>query len=33
MEKKLVIKNEISEIGKLATFIEELGEVLVWLRI
>ena len=29
MEKKLVIKNEISEIGKLATFIEELGEVLV----
>ena len=29
MEKKLVIKNEISEIGKLATFIEELGEELV----
>ena len=28
MEKKLVIKNEISEISKLAIFIEELGEEL-----
>ena len=28
MEKKLVIKNEISEINKLAIFIEELGEEL-----
>ncbi len=28
MEKKLVLKNEISEISKLATFIEELGEEL-----
>ena len=28
MEKKLVIKNDISEISKLATFIEELSEEL-----
>ena len=28
MEKKLVLKNEISEINKLAIFIEELGEEL-----
>ena len=28
MEKKLVLKNEISEISKLAAFIEELGEEL-----
>ena len=28
MEKKLVLKNEISEINKLAVFIEELGEEL-----
>ena len=28
MEKKLVLKNEISEISKLAVFIEELGEEL-----
>ena len=28
MEKKLVIKNDISEINKLAIFIEELGEEL-----
>ena len=26
MEKKLVLKNEISEINKLATFVEELGD-------
>ena len=29
MEKKLVIKNDISEINKLAVFIEELSEELV----
>ena len=28
MEKKLVLKNEISEINKLATFVEELSEEL-----
>ena len=28
MEKRLVLKNEISEINKLAIFIEELGEEL-----
>ena len=28
MEKKLVLKNEISEINKLATFVEELGDEL-----
>ena len=28
MEKKLVIKNDISEISKLATFVEELNEEL-----
>ena len=28
MEKKLVIKNDISEISKLATFVEELSEEL-----
>ncbi|MDL2221812.1 ATP-binding protein [Parabacteroides sp. OttesenSCG-928-N08] len=28
MEKKLVIKNEISEISHLATFVEEVGEAL-----
>ena len=28
MEKKLVLKNEIAEINKLALFIEELGEEL-----
>ena len=28
MEKKLVLKNEISEISKLAAFIEELGQEL-----
>lgn len=26
MEKKLILKNEISEISKLATFIDEVGE-------
>ena len=29
MEKKLVIKNDISEINKLAVFIEELSKELV----
>ena len=29
MEKKLVIKNDISEINKLTVFIEELSEELV----
>lgn len=28
MEKKLIIKNEISELNKVAIFVEELGEIL-----